>query len=120
MITAPINTRRTRKYKYVLINDLTVKLPFNTGVYKETEWYILSHEHIIIKKNYASDGCTLVPDFKGTKRASIVHDCLYQFQIFQRELCDFIFYYIMKQDNCKVSLLYFNGVRIFGQKYYDK
>ena len=34
---------------------------------------------ITVAKDYAFDGCSVVPDFPGTVEASLVHDALYQF-----------------------------------------
>jgi len=81
-------------------------------------------------KDYAWDGCSVVPDFEGTIVASIPHDIFYQFE---KELAQAfgwsgtkvlsfankIFKKAMEQTdtNCIVKYTYYWGVVVFGLGY---
>ena len=77
---------------------------------------------------YSWDGCSVVPDAPGTKRASCLHDVMYQFSKEIAEawgvsvgvvigLADAAFLEVMRQDKCPVAGLYYAGVRVFGRPF---
>lgn len=82
---------------------------------------------IIISMKYSWDGCSVVPDFKGTKWASCLHDAIYQFaDDIAREwgwtvrqvlvFADKLFEERMWQDGADplVVKTYYRGVRVAG------
>lgn len=67
-----------RKYKYILIEDVTVFVGI-LGTPIETEWFKLTIDGFLtIKSGYAWDGCTGMIDTNSNMEAGLVHDCLYQ------------------------------------------
>ena len=111
--------KKSEKYEYELVEDFVFILPFELSYFKN-EWIEINKNKITIFKGYCWNGCNYVPDFKGALEGSCIHDALYQFKTIPRILADLIFYIVMKFYKCKFSLLYLNGVRIFGSKYYNK
>ena len=70
--------RWRRKYKYALIEDVTVFVGI-LGQAIDTAWFTLSIDGFLtIKAGYAWDGCTGMIDTNSNMEAGLVHDCLYQ------------------------------------------
>ena len=70
--------RWRRKYKYTLIEDVTVFVGI-LGTAIDTNWFTLSIDGFLtIKAGYAWDGCTGMIDTNSNMEAGLVHDCLYQ------------------------------------------
>ena len=86
-------------------------------IYLATEYVFIYNGYITIKKGYSWNGCSYVPDFKGTYYASLIHDALYQYRI-NRNIADLVFYDLMKRDKSKVSWIYYKGVYFFGKFFY--
>jgi hypothetical protein len=79
-----------------------------------------------ILKGYEWDGCTPkislfgilvgIPDFRGTWKASLVHDFLIEYCIqhsIQRKKIDIIFQKIMKEERFLLNPIYSAGVHLF-------
>lgn len=95
----------------------------------DEEFLRIYNGHITVKatesKQYAWDGCSPkikvfgkiigTPDVKGTWRASLFHDALYQYKI-EKGLADLVFYDLMLRDKCKVAKLYYTGVKWLGRQ----
>ena len=66
-----------KHWKYQLIEEYWIWLAIEPGFF-ETDFLLLdSQNYLTIKKGYAWDGSTAVPDTKACMRASLVHDALY-------------------------------------------
>jgi hypothetical protein len=100
-------------------------------------WLELDGRGVLIRKGYATDGCTPkinlfgwivgTPDgpiqkdgYPQTYWASLVHDVLTQFQhdkkmIYNRKEMDDIFYYMLKECNWPYAKLYYYAVRIYSK-----
>lgn len=106
------------KYDYCFQKGRVFELPIVRIEYFENE-FVSIHENVLrIKKDYWYNGCTGVPDFEGTKVASGIHDIMYQWHIVPQIEADVVFYILMKKYKCRVALLYFVGVRLFGKYFY--
>ena len=101
-------------HNYKLSNDYNYYNIRLKGIYLASEYVFICDGYITIKKGYAWNGCSYVPDFKGTYYASLVHDALYQYKI-NRNVADLVFYDLMKRDKFIGSCVYYKGVRIFGK-----
>jgi hypothetical protein len=84
---------------------------------------------IIVQAGYAWDGCTAVPDVRGTVYASCLHDALYQFAEILADLwgvsvhdvlrwADAVFLARMRADGCPCAGLYGWGVRRVGYAFH--
>ena len=124
-------------WNYVLVKDIT--FDFGTGYsipaeYKN-QWFWIRMEgdslFLTVYKNYAWDGCSLVPDFKGTIIASLPHDVIYRFSeklskawgwklSKTLKTADKLFLIAMNQNDTKdvVAKTYYIGVRIFGYPFH--
>lgn len=71
--------RKLYKYKYILDQDF---LLFNTNIlgaeYTHEYFEITNKGILVIRKGYAWDGATSIPDLDCFMFASLIHDCLYQ------------------------------------------
>lgn len=135
------------RYDYTLLEDFVVWIPESAipqhlrGFSRfENEWLLIEWAYgaggdadklgirITVRKGYAWDGATAVPD-KGAVEGSCVHDPMYQFAVAIaaatgwtiRETLDFAdhcFLAVMRQARCKVSRLYFNGVQLLGNAFW--
>lgn len=101
--------------KYTLPNNYHYYNARLNGVYLASEYVFISDGYITIKKGYAWNGCSYVPDFKSTYYASLIHDALYQYKI-NRKIADLVFLDIMHRDNFKLAGIYYTGVMLFGKK----
>ena len=64
----------------------------------------------------------ILPPIGRYGRAAVIHDALYQFNVFPRKVCDEIFLLAMKSDcvsSLKATLLYL-GTRLFGWRAYNR
>jgi len=119
------NCRKIRKYGYQLTNDYEYTLP------KRMEWpdattpfIIIKNGVITVKKGYMWDGASgPTIDTKNNMRASLIHDCLYQFfrlSLLPREvykpLADLVLYNVCREDGMsKIRAGYFYiAVKLFG------
>lgn len=102
---------------YILKNDYHYYNDKLKGVYLATEYVFICSGYITINKGYSWNGCSYVPDFKGTYYASLIHDALYQYKV-GRKIADSIFYDLMKRDKFKGAWIYYNGVKLFGRLFY--
>jgi hypothetical protein len=84
---------------------------------------------LVVRDGYAWDGCTAVPDVRGTVYASCLHDALYQFAealaamwgVTVRDVlkwADAVFLARMRADDCPVAGLYGWGVRRAGYAFH--
>lgn len=124
-------------WNYVLTKDITFDFGTGYAIPKEykNQWFWIRMEgeslFLTVYKNYAWDGCSLVPDFKGTIIASLPHDVIYQFSeklskvwgwklSKTLKMADKLFYTAMKQNetNAIVSNIYYAGVRTFGYAFH--
>ena len=109
------------KYKYVLEEDYKLYVPELTGQHLITAYFTCEYGHCTIKKGYAWDGCTGVPDTSKTYYASLVHDALYQYGKIiglKQLVADRWFLYLLKKHQFRLYWLYYAGVRVFGWMYY--
>ena len=106
-----------RTYNYKLNSDYHYYNIRLKGIYLATEYIFICDGYITIKKWYSWNGCSYVPDFKGTYYASLVHDALYQYKV-DRKIADLVFYDLMKRDNFKLKWIYYKGVYFFGKFFY--
>ena len=106
-----------RTYNYKLNSDYHYYNIRLKGIYLATEYVFISDGYITIKKGYAWNGCSYVPDFKSTYYASLIHDALYQYKV-DRKIADLVFYDLMKRDNFKLKWIYYKGVYFFGKFFY--
>ena len=105
------------KYKYTLPENYNYYNERLKNVYYSSDWLHISNGYITIDKGYSWNGCSYVPDFKGTYYASLVHDALYQYKV-DRKIADLVFYDLMKRDNFKLKWIYYKGVYFFGKFFY--
>lgn len=79
-----------------------------------------------ISKPYKWDGCSPktrlfgwfligTPDFKGTYRASMFHDNLYEYKI-DKVISDLIFLDLMTEDKFLLRYIYYKAVKRFGKQ----
>ena len=64
----------------------------------------------------------IFPPWDKYGKAAILHDYLYKYRVFERKLCDDIFYEAMKElkvPKWKRTLMFY-AVRIFGASHYPK
>jgi len=120
-------------WNYILVKDITFNFGKEFFIPSEfkNQWFWIRMDgdelFLTVFKDYAWDGCTAVPDIKGTLIPSIAHDVLYQFSgalckawdwSLAKELnfANKIFKKSMKQTetNCVVKYTYFFGVVLFG------
>lgn len=120
-------------WNYILVKDITFDFgeKYSIPCEYKNQWFWMRMEgkslFLTVYKDYAWDGCSLVPDFKGTIIASLPHDVIYQFSEKLSEawrfklsqtlkMADGIFYLAMVQNSVKsvVSKTYYLGVRVFG------
>ena len=106
-----------RTYNYKLNSDYHYYNIRLKDTYLTTEYLFIYNGYITIKKGYAWNGCSYVPDFKGTYYASLIHDALYQYKV-DRKIADLVFYDLMKRDNFKLKWIYYKGVYFFGKFFY--
>lgn len=66
------------KYKYQLIDNFSIKLPFKSSKVIDINWVNFSGYILIIRKGYCWDGATCAIDTNDFMIASLVHDALYQ------------------------------------------
>ena len=123
-------------WKLTLSDDLMCDTPLDAPKQFQNDWLTILPEPIsgrgcliIVREGYSWDGCSVVPDAPGTRRASCVHDALYQFS---RQIADAwgwsvnqvlrwankAFRWLMHKDHCPVTGLYYAGVSIFGTAYH--
>lgn len=123
------------KYRFVLIEDLVVKVGPVTGggthsfYDDDREWLRVRGEKLTIRAGYAWNGCSPkkhvagrwvgTPDFAGSIMASCIHDALYQFLHlpcfpFKRSECDGIFRAVMKLKGFRLGFVYHGAVAVFG------
>lgn len=130
-----MNINRTWKYawKFTLAADEFYIVEMRGAKYFSNEWLEIvplseGRAQVRISAGYSWDGCSVVPDAPGTKRASCLHDAMYQFSediaaqwlLHDSEvlaLADLAFREIMRRDGCPVSGLYYAGVRVFGRPF---
>ena len=104
-------------HNYTLENDYHYYSDRLKEICLATEYVFICNGYITIKKGYSWNGCTYVPDFKGTYYASLIHDALYQYKV-GRKIADLVFYDLMKRDKFKGAWIYYNGVKLFGRLFY--
>jgi hypothetical protein len=130
-----MNISRKWKYawKYTLGKDEFFIVHMPGAQYFQNEWLEIiplseGRAQVRIKAGYSWNGCSVVPDAPGTKRASCLHDALYQFskEISKAwgvsvaavlRMADDVFLEIMRRDKCPVAGLYYAGVRVFGRPF---
>lgn len=135
-------------YKFTTEYQTGWRFPINRAPNKilfKSEWLKVQSEdgyaNITIPAKYSWDGCSPkfklfgrvwgTPDFQFTKRASLIHDALYQHagrHYLTRGECDYAFLHAMvhRQDfippfwQFVVSNIYYAAVRVFGGRYWKK
>ena len=119
-------------YKYTLPNDIKLYNRRLEGYNFNGNFGRVVNGIVVIYKGYSWDGCSPkiakigslyigTPDFNGrTKDASLIHDFLYQFKIGTREIADYVFYEELIMNDFIFAGLYYNMVRKFGKKNWDK
>jgi|BioPla2DNA2_1021312.scaffolds.fasta_scaffold74793_1 hypothetical protein len=121
-------------WKYVTTSTITFKFDAKYSIPCEfkNEWIWIRMEDdnllLTVNKNYAWDGCSFVPDFKGTIIPSLAHDAIYQFM---KELsitwnismykvsvlADKLFFESMKKQKRTAKVIkksYYIGARLLG------
>lgn len=113
-------------YKYTLTSNYSCPF-YDTSTCYRNEWVLINRGVITIKSGYSWDGCTpkirvcgiLIGTPDGRKEQccfpSLIHDCLYQFNIGKRIDADNIFKKMLIEVNWKYYKLYYKAVRIFGR-----
>lgn len=124
-------------WNYVLTKDVTInfgtKYKVDSEFKNEWCWIRMQGYELVMTvfKDYAWDGCSVVPDLKGTLEASLPHDVLYQFEQEIKKvwkcstmkvlhLADNLFLLIMKKEGvCSfIRYSYYSGVVILGGPYH--
>lgn len=106
-----------RAYNFKLDYDLTAYSHQLKDTYFINDWLVINAGHVIVKKGYSWNGCTLAPDTKETYVASCLHDAMYQFKL-GRKLSDRVFYELLKQHGFRFAKFYYISVRLFGVFFY--
>ena len=110
-------------YKGQLDEDYSVKIAVYPHVDIDAEFYTLLETGLLtIRKGYAWDFDTLAIDSRKSKRASLIHDCLYQMMWRgelskgQRSAADYEYYKALVEDGFwePWANLRFKAVRRFG------
>lgn len=120
-------------WNYILVKDVTYDFGNKYSIPQEFKnnwfWVRMKGNSLLLTvyKNYAWDGCSFVPDFKGTILASLPHDVFYQFsdelsnfwlwKLYKViTLADNLFKISMEQNETKKVIIktYYLGVRVFG------
>lgn len=130
-----MNINRTWKYawRFTLADDEFYIVAMRKAGPFRNRWLEIcptsqGRAQVRISAGYSWDGCSIVPDAPGTKRASCLHDALYQYSQDIADdwdvsastvlrLADDAFLEVMRRDNCPVAGLYYAGVRIFGRPF---
>ena len=130
-----MNTNRKWRYawKFTLTEDAFIIISSPGAQAFQNEWLDIiplseGRAQFRLFAGYSWDGCSIVPDAPGTKRASCLHDVMYQFadDIAMTwkvsggtvlAIADAAFLEVMRQDKCPVAGLYYAGVRVFGRPF---
>ena len=113
-----------KKYKFVLKENFETyihELRLFKFIFTDKDgitWGKIDHGYLTIKKGYAWNGCTIVPDTEQTYTASLLHDFGYQFHYAKRNVVDKIFHKQLVEDKFRYAEIYYLGVRIFGGLFY--
>ena len=113
-------------YKYQLETDVEFRMPveFNKfAIAIETDYYKFAYPTLTVKRGYAWDGTSgPTPNLKSSKRASLVHDVIYQMiaengmHYDVREHADQWFSTLLKDDGMwkPLRFIYWLAVHVFG------
>ena len=110
-------------YKYQLFEEYEIEIDFLKDIYMDEEFYYITDGWLTIKSGYAWNGASgPVIDTCKTKRASLVHDVLYQMirnkliPYDLKELSDNLFQSILIDDEYPEILakIYKQGLLLFG------
>jgi len=96
---------------------------------EDVVYHDVKHGTIIVRAGFSSDGAT-IPRFAwsfvgsplqgSNRRAGIIHDMLYRYNVLPRIECDKIFYRILRKDGKRwvtAKLMYW-AVRLFSKEHY--
>jgi hypothetical protein len=117
--------RKTKGWKYQLIEELTIELSINNMPNIRTEFVKLFDRAIVLSKYYAWDGASgPCPDLACLMEASVLHDGLYQ--LMRLGLLDKKYRKFADREFCRVArekglnkvgaFLIYWGVRIFAAR----
>lgn len=129
VILIPVVTAEGNHHKFVLDQDFQIKLAIEIkGYYKFYHagnlWGTLCDGVLTIKRGYAWNGCSFVPDTKKTLVAGLIHDFMYQFSCGDAAWCrakaDELFYIQLEQERFIAAKLYYIGVHSLGWAFYGK
>lgn len=120
-------------YVYQLNEDYVFEHEFFHGLNLEEEYVSIHDGRLIIRKDYAWNGCSFkinifdlfvfgtpegILDYRTNKPktyyASLVHDAIYQYKIIPRKDADRIFLEILESIRFRPSKIYYIMVRLFG------
>lgn len=116
--------KNRRHYKYTLVNDYVVQVDVYPEQGIKTDYASLSVSgELEIKAGYSWDGGSgPAVDTNNFMRATVVHDCLYQFlresllPLWMRELCDLVMRKMCREDGMSEIRAWwiYRGVRSGG------
>ena len=110
-------------YKYQLAEDYSIQTGYRLESEVDEDFIKLTGGGLLtVKKGYAWDGPTGVPDDPKAMRASLVHDALYQLMRREsldhrkhRKMADKLFRRICRKDGDSFVDLQYRAVRFFGE-----
>lgn len=109
-------------YKYQLYETYSIKTGIK-GYFIQTDFLLLDRDgNLVIRKGYAWDGASGIPDTQHNMRASLIHDALYQLMrmgllpLSYKEAADQIFAHVCKEAGMleEFSYLMYEGVNKLG------
>lgn len=123
-------------WKWKLNEDYAFEDEYFEGIEADLEWASIHNGELTIKAGYAWNGCSPKKKFfdlfyfgtsdgvidveTGHQKAyyaSLVHDCLYQYQLIERKHADRIFYKLLHEAEFAPAKLYYLAVKWFGRRW---
>lgn len=129
MKPAVYSTDKSKRYPYVLTEDLVAPLSYHWAKGRYEFWFedrllaVIENYKITIFKGYACNGATLAPNIAEGMAAFFVHDLLYQFGRcahcpWNRGEADIAMYHLMVRAQVDVAMIYYCGVKSMGWAFY--
>lgn len=123
-------------WKWKLDEDYIFEDEYFEGIEADCEWASIHNGELTINAGYAWNGCSPKKKFfdliyfgtpdgvidinTGKQKAyyaSLVHDCLYQYQFIERKYADQLFYELLKEVEFAPAKIYYLAVKWFGRRF---
>lgn len=125
MLNSPFVYERSKKYRYVLLKDLSISfqgMDMGRHLFADQNgraWLEIDKDTWTIKSGYAWDGASMAPDFPRCLLGTLIHDVGYQFLKvpcfpLTRIEVDRLFDAVMVFKKFALSWIYSRAVMVFG------